>query len=178
MSSWDTNPWSNFCDPQWELICRNKWHPEISEISTTPEIAVGTHFHARRGTKTTPVFLPADRESSWSLLPSSVSLLSSGTVEPENTHYCILKVTGQVWESWSIFIVTPSLEERSTKAKDTPPHEVKLTLLGTNPLFQCLGENRYKTQGEAFLLIMNKYRSWDSQIGNKEFIYFLCFFSS
>ena len=38
------------------------------------------------GTKTTPVFLPADGEASWSLLPSSVSLLSGGTVQPENTY--------------------------------------------------------------------------------------------
>ena len=30
-------------------------------------------------TKTTPVFLPADGEASWSLLPSSVSLLSGDT---------------------------------------------------------------------------------------------------
>ena len=45
------------------------------------------------GTKTTPVFLPADGEASWSLLPSSVSLLSGGTVQPENTYSCILKVT-------------------------------------------------------------------------------------
>ena len=51
------------------------------------------------GTKTTPVFLPADGEASWSLLPSSVSLLSGGTVQPENTYSCILKVTSQVWES-------------------------------------------------------------------------------
>ena len=51
------------------------------------------------GTKTTPVFLPADGEASWSLLPSSVSLLSGGTVQPENTYSCILKVTGQVWEN-------------------------------------------------------------------------------
>ena len=29
---------------------------------------------------------------------SSISLLS-GTVQPENTYFCILKVTGQVWES-------------------------------------------------------------------------------
>ena len=35
------------------------------------------------GTKTTLVFLPADGEASWSLLPSWVSLLSGGTVEPE-----------------------------------------------------------------------------------------------
>ena len=50
-------------------------------------------------TKTTPVFLPADGEASWSLLPSSVSLQSGGTVQPENTYSCILKVTVQVWES-------------------------------------------------------------------------------
>ena len=47
------------------------------------------------GTKTTPVFLPADGE----ILPSSVSLLSGSTVQPENTYSSILKVTGQVWES-------------------------------------------------------------------------------
>ena len=51
------------------------------------------------GTKTTTVFLPADGEASWSLLPSSVSLLSGGTVQPENTYSSILKATGQVWES-------------------------------------------------------------------------------
>ena len=43
------------------------------------------------GTKTTMVFLPADGEASWSLLPSSVSLLSGGTVQPENTYSSILK---------------------------------------------------------------------------------------
>ena len=49
------------------------------------------------GTKTTTwVFLPADGEASWSLVPSSVSLLSGGTVQSENTYSCILKVTGQV----------------------------------------------------------------------------------
>ena len=46
------------------------------------------------GTKTTPVFLPADGEASWSLLPSLVSLLSDGTVQPERTYSSIL-VTGQ-----------------------------------------------------------------------------------
>ena len=56
MSSWDTNPWSNFDDPHWELICHNKWHPGTLEISTPQEIAVGTHFHARHGTKTTHIF--------------------------------------------------------------------------------------------------------------------------
>ena len=48
------------------------------------------------GTKTTPVFLPPDGEASWSLLPSSVSLLSDGTMQLENTYSCILKVAGQV----------------------------------------------------------------------------------
>ena len=51
------------------------------------------------GTKTTPVFLPADGEASWLLLPSLISLLSGSTVQPENTYSHILKVTGQVWES-------------------------------------------------------------------------------
>ena len=51
-------------------------------------------------TKTTLFFLPADDgEASWSLLPSSVSLLSDGTVQPENTYSSLLKLTGQLWES-------------------------------------------------------------------------------
>ena len=50
----------------------------------------------KHGTKTTLVFLTADGEVSWLLLPSSVSLLSSATVQPENTYSHILKVTGQV----------------------------------------------------------------------------------
>ena len=60
---------------------------------------VGTHFHACHGTKTIPLFLPADGEASWLLLPSLVSLLSGSTVQPENTYSYILNVTGQVWES-------------------------------------------------------------------------------
>ena len=47
------------------------------------------------GTKTTPVFLPADGEASSLLLPSWVSLLLDDTVQPENTYYRILKVIGQ-----------------------------------------------------------------------------------
>ena len=68
VGSWDTNPRSNFCDPHWEFIGHNKWHPETLEISTLPEIAVGTHYNARQGTKTILVFLPADGEASWSAL--------------------------------------------------------------------------------------------------------------
>ena len=68
---------------------------DLGNIHTTG-IAVETHFHAQHGAKTVPVFLPADREASWLLLPNSVFLLSGGTVEPENTYSCILKVTGQV----------------------------------------------------------------------------------
>ena len=49
-----------------------------------------------RGTKTTPVFLRADGEAYWLLLPGLVSLLSGGTVQPENTYSHIPKVTGQV----------------------------------------------------------------------------------
>ena len=50
----------------------------------------------KHGITTTSVFLPADGEASWLLLPSLVSLLSGGTVQPENTYSCILKVAGQV----------------------------------------------------------------------------------
>ena len=45
------------------------------KISAPPEIAVGTQLYAQHGVKTTPVFLPADGEASWSLLPSLNSLL-------------------------------------------------------------------------------------------------------
>ena len=48
------------------------------------------------GSKTTPVFLPADGEASWLLLPSSVSLLSVDTVKRENTYFHILNVIGHV----------------------------------------------------------------------------------
>ena len=84
MSSWDTNPWGNFCDPYWELICHYKWQPGTSEIFTPPEIVVGIHFHEQHGTKTIPIFLSTDSEASWLLLPGLVSLLSGNTVQPEN----------------------------------------------------------------------------------------------
>ena len=50
----------------------------------------------KHGTKTSLVFLTADGEASWSLLPSLVSSLSGGTVQPKNTCSHILKVTGQI----------------------------------------------------------------------------------
>ena len=50
----------------------------------------------KHGTKTTPVFLPADGEASRSLFPGLVSLPAGGTVQPENIYSRILKVKGQV----------------------------------------------------------------------------------
>ena len=50
----------------------------------------------KHGTKTTPIFLIAGGEASWSLLPGLVSILAGGTVQPENTYSCVLKVEGQV----------------------------------------------------------------------------------
>ena len=41
----------------------------MSETFTPLEIALGTHFHVQHGTETTPVFLPAAGEASWSLFP-------------------------------------------------------------------------------------------------------------
>ena len=46
--------------------------------------------------KLPPVFLPADGEASWLLLPSLVSLISGHTEPLENTYFCILKVADQV----------------------------------------------------------------------------------
>ena len=70
--------WRNrWCQIVRQTIC--KWHPRSSEVSTQLEIAVRTHVHARHGTKTTPVFFPADWEACSWLLPSLGSLLSGGT---------------------------------------------------------------------------------------------------
>ena len=74
------------------------------------------------GTKTTPVFLLADVEASCLLVPSSISLLSGGTVQPENTYSCILKETDQVWESQkmiSITLITATVSVRLPKPVST-----------------------------------------------------------
>ena len=98
MSSWDTNPWSNFCDPHWELICHNKWHPGTSEISTKPEIAVGMHFHVQTWHENYPSIFTCW----WRNLLVATSKFGLLTIRqpsaPENTYSHILKVTGQVWE--------------------------------------------------------------------------------
>ena len=78
------------------------------------------------GTKTTPVVLPAEGEASWSLLPSSASLLSGGTVQPENTYSCILKVTGQVWESQKRISIT--LIKATTSVHLPKPVSTDLTI--------------------------------------------------
>ena len=96
MTLCDTNALSNFCDSHLELIYCNERHPGTSEIFTQQEIVVRTHFHVQHGTKTILVFSPIDGEAYWLLLPSSVSLVSGSTVQPENTYFCILKVTSQV----------------------------------------------------------------------------------
>ena len=80
------------------------------------------------GTKTTPVFLPADGEASWSLLPSSVSLLSGDTVQPENIYSCILKVTGQ---ASTLMTATPSIHVPNTLSTDL---RIKPDLVSTNPI--------------------------------------------
>ena len=89
------------------------------------------------GTKTTPVFFLADGEASWWLLPSSVSLLSGGTVQPENTWSIILKATGQVWESQkriSITLFTATTNVHLPKSVSTDltikPDSVLTSLIG------------------------------------------------
>ena len=52
-----------------------------------------------------------------------------------------------------IFIVTPSLEGWPTKVEEAPsPHEVKLTLLDTNPVFI---QSNGKIRGMVKLSIIN-----------------------
>ena len=90
----------------------------------------------KHGTKTTPIFLPADGEASWSLLPNSVSLLSGSTVQPENTYSCILKVTGQVWESQkrtSITLITATTTVHLPKSVSTDL-TIKPDSVLTNPI--------------------------------------------
>ena len=81
----------------WKRTPTWKWNPAASEISTPPEIDVAFNFHVLYGSKTTLIFLPADGEASWLLIPSLVYLLSSDKMQPENT-YSFFKATGQVWE--------------------------------------------------------------------------------
>ena len=49
-SYWDTDPWSDFCDLHWELVCCNNWNAKGLEISTPVKIVVTTHFHAQHDT--------------------------------------------------------------------------------------------------------------------------------
>ena len=82
--------------------------------------------------KTTPV----DGEVSWSLLPSSVSLLSGGTVQPENTYSCILKVRGQVWESQKRISITLITATTSVHLPKPVPTDltIKADSVLTNPI--------------------------------------------
>ena len=97
--SWETNPWFNYCDPNWELICCSKWHSGTSQVSTPPELAIGTHFHVQHITKTTQYLYMKMEKPLGKYFPSSVFLLLGGTMQIVNTYPCVLKLIGQVWES-------------------------------------------------------------------------------
>ena len=90
------------------------------------------------GTKTTPVFLSADGEASWLLLPSSVSLLSGGIVQPENT-YSRIKVTGQVWESQKRISIT--LITATTSVHLPKPVSTNLTIKPDSVLTNPIGKD-------------------------------------
>ena len=60
-----------------------------------------------------------------------------------------------------IFIVTPSLEGWPTKAKEaTSPHEVRLVVLDTNPVFQSLGGEKLDM---ILMYFKNKIINWSYQ---------------
>ena len=69
---------------------------DLRNIHTTENSWKEPTSMREHGTKTTLVFLPADGEASWALIPSLASLVSGGTVQAENTYFRIFKVTGQV----------------------------------------------------------------------------------
>ena len=91
------------------------------------------------GTKTTLVFLPADGEASWLLLQGSVSLLSGGTVQSENTNSYILKVTGQVWESQQR--ITIKLNTATTSVHLPKPVSTDLTIKPDSVLTNPIGKD-------------------------------------
>ena len=72
------------------------------------------------------IFLPADGEASWSLLPDSISLLSSGKVQPENTYSCILMLKAS-----PLITATSSVEFPRLVSSDL---KIKLDLVLTNPI--------------------------------------------
>ena len=94
---------------------------------------------AKHGTKTTPVFLPADGEASWSLLPSSVCLVSGGTVQPESTYSRILKVKGQVRESQKRISIT--LITATTSVHLPKPVSIDLTIKPDSVLTKPIGND-------------------------------------
>ena len=96
---WITYSYSNFCDPDWELICCKKWHP----VTSTSKIAIRKYFHARHGSKITPILLHVDGGASQSL--SSISVPSGDTAQPENSYSCILTGTSQVWVTQKILSI-------------------------------------------------------------------------
>ena len=69
--------------------------------------------------------------------------------------------------------MTPSLEGLPTKAKEAPsPHEVRLALLDTNPVLQCLGEVHHvikeKHGGGMMMLITKLVKSFNfGKSGNR-----------
>ena len=91
------------------------------------------------GNKTTPVFIPADGEATWSLLPSLVSLLSGGTVQAENTYSHILKVTGQVWESQKSISINTN--HTTTSIHLPKPVSTDLTIKPDSVLINPIGKD-------------------------------------
>ena len=62
----------------------------------------------------------------------------------------------------------PSLEGLPTKAKEAPsPHEVRLALLDTNPVFHSLGWHNKKAQ-QSFAIAMLKTNWKSSAISEKK----------
>ena len=112
---------------------------DLKNIYTTRNSCRDTLPCAYMALKLPRYFYPADGEASWSLLPSYLSLLSGGTVQPENTYSCILKVTGQVWESQKRISIT--LITAATSVHLPKPVSTDLTIKPDSVLTNPVGKD-------------------------------------
>ena len=82
-------------------------------------------------------------KASWLLPPSLVSLLSGNTLQPEDAYSCVLKVTGQVWESQKRISIT--LITATTSVHLPKPVSTGLTIKPDSVLTNPIGKEEVRS---------------------------------
>ena len=90
----------------------------------------------KNGTKTTLVFFLVEGEASWSLILSSVFLLSGSTVQPEKIYSCILKVILKAKKGKASLLITATTSVHLPK-----PVSTDLTIKPDSVLTNPIGKN-------------------------------------